>query len=78
MAALYEKYDFQPIPRTHFYKWVERNSFPIERWLEAEYIAIKEGVYKSFRKAAVITKRTHPEPADQEQEESPSSEVELL
>lgn len=73
MAVLFDKYNFRPVPRTHFYKWVERNSMPLERWLEVEYMAIKEGVYKDLRKAAVITEWDHPEPSDQAQAISPST-----
>lgn len=73
MAALFDKYHFRPVPRTHFYKWVERNSMPLERWLEAEYIAIKEGIYKDLRKVAVITKSDPQGPAARAQVKSPST-----
>ncbi len=68
MSALFDKYNFQPVKRAYLYKWVERNSLPLERWLEVEYFAIKEGVYKDLRKVAVVTEQVHPELIDQEQE----------
>lgn len=73
MAVLFDKYNFRPVPRTHFYKWVQRNSMPLERWLEVEYMAIKEGVYKDLRKTAVITELDRLVLFDREPKGSPST-----
>lgn len=73
LSRLFDKYNFKPVKRAYFYKWAERKSMPQGRWLEIEYMAIKEGVYKELRKVAVLTVWDHPETSGQEQEASPSN-----
>lgn len=78
MAALFKKYNFGPIRRGHFYKWKERNSIPVERWLEIEHIATKERVYKQLREIAVLTSQAPlplPVPSVLVQAKRPSSAI---
>ena len=55
MAAHFSRYNFERLDRHTIYKWAERGSMPVERWLQAEHIAIKEGSYADMRKQCVLT-----------------------
>lgn len=76
LSGLFDKYHFEPAPRAYLYKWVERKSMPLDRWLEIEYIATREGVLKALRKAVIMTEPAQQAQPVQEQEQSPSIEVE--
>lgn len=75
LSGLFDKYHFEPVPRAYLYKWVERKSMPLDRWLEIEYIGTREGVLKSLRKAAIITEPAQLVRFVQARAECPSSEA---
>ncbi len=72
LSKLFDKYHFESVPRSYLYKWVERKSMPLDRWLEIEYIATREGVLKALRKTVIKTVSVQ---SAQEQVESLSSEA---
>ena len=53
MSDKFNQFGFESLNRDAIYKWAERDSIPIDRWLEAEHIAIKEGSYVDMRKACI-------------------------
>ncbi|MES3016192.1 MAG: hypothetical protein V4721_00370 [Bacteroidota bacterium] len=76
LSALFTKYGFEPVKQVNIYKWSERCSIPVDKWLQVEQIAIKEGFYVEMRKASVVIV-DQPAPI-QYPEEPLSSEEELL
>lgn len=78
MCRMFEKYNFNRVTTSNLHKWRERQSIPLHRWLEVEYFAMKEGVYKQLRKIAVVTAQAHPETSVLAQEGLPSNEAALL
>lgn len=73
LSRLFDKYNFEPVNRNTIYKWTNRGAIPVERWLQIEHIAIKEGTYVAMRKQCIVTY----EPP-QDFQEHPSSEEGLL
>jgi len=54
LTHLFKKYNFEPINRNTIYKWTERGVIPVERYLQIEHMAIKEGTYVEMRKRCIV------------------------
>lgn len=64
LSGLFKKYNFEPVNRNTIYKWTNRGVLPVERWLQIEHMALKEGSYVEMRKRCIITYEPTQEPEE--------------
>lgn len=69
MAAKFTQFGYEELNRQTIYKWSERGSIPVERWLQAEQIAIKDGTYVDMRKACVVISSPAKHPSNEAEQQ---------